>query len=252
MLVLRRRETLFQLDRGWFRVRRHLDLDLDAAGDLRVLNEVYLAGNEAWRYHAGPGIEEITYVSSGRLHYSDGLGETGFLGPGTVQRVTFGPSQSYVTTNADVTASVTFVQLWVVAAGPEPLPSTEQQTFRVDERFGRLLPIVVPVAGFGAAAAPTSKNAIGIHQDLTCYSAVLSPADAVSHQFRRGFDGYLVLVHGDAHVATDEDAVEVDAGGAVEVYDEPQLDIRARTQGAEALLIEFRSTPGRHPTAQGT
>jgi redox-sensitive bicupin YhaK (pirin superfamily) len=62
----------------------------------------------------------------------------------------------------------------------------------------------------------------------------------VTHQFRDGFNGYLFLVHGEAHAATDQDAAEIDTGGAAKITGEREVTIRARQAGAEILLVETR------------
>jgi redox-sensitive bicupin YhaK (pirin superfamily) len=82
---------------------------------------------------------------------------------------------------------------------------------------------------------------VTVHQDAAVYATLLDPGQAVSHSFRPGFDGYLFVVQGDAHVATDGDAVEIDLGGAAKVEGELEVTVRARDDGAELLLVETRA-----------
>ena len=69
--------------------------------------------------------------------------------------------------------------------------------------------------------------------------------------FRAGFNGDLFVVHGAVHVATDDDACEVEEGGAAKIEDEPEVSIRARTSGAEVLVVETRARDRRSSHAGG-
>jgi redox-sensitive bicupin YhaK (pirin superfamily) len=134
-----------------------------------------------------------------------------------------------------------FIQMWIIPRERGLEPSIEQRTFAADARRGRWLPVVVPAPGYGATDAPANPDAVTVHQDASLYATLLDAGQAVSHGFRQGFDGYLFAVHGDAHVATDGDAVEVDRGGAVKVEGERVITVRARDRGAELLLVETRA-----------
>ena len=74
------------------------------------------------------------------------------------------------------------------------------------------------------------------------FAALLRPEHAVTHRFRAGFKGYLFVVHGEAHVATDGDAGELDEGGAAKIEGEVEVTVRARDAGAEIVLVETRAT----------
>lgn len=80
-----------------------------------------------------------------------------------------------------------------------------------------------------------------MHQDAALFATLLDPGQAVRHRFRPGFDGYLFVVYGAAHVSTDGDAGELDEGGAAKVRNEPEMTVRARAEGAELLLLETRA-----------
>ena len=100
--------------------------------------------------------------------------------------------------------------------------------------------MLVPAQGYGGPDAPANPEAVTVHQDAAMFATVLAPAQAVTHRFRPGFDGYLFVVHGEAHVATDDDAGELDTGGAAKVETEQEVSVRARDAGAELLLVETR------------
>jgi hypothetical protein len=134
-----------------------------------------------------------------------------------------------------------FIQMWIIPRERGLEPSIEQRSFSEAERRGRLLPVLVPAAGYGGSDAPVNPDAVTVHQDAAVYATLLDPGQAASHRFRPGFNGYVFIVRGAAHIATDVDAVEVDEGGAAKVEGEREVTIRARDDGAEVLLVETRA-----------
>ena len=93
----------------------------------------------------------------------------------------------------------------------------------------------------GRLDSPANPGAVTVHQDAAVYATLLDPSHAVNHRFRDGFQGYLFVVHGDIHVATDGDAGELAEGGAAKLVDVPEVNVRARDAGAELLLVETRA-----------
>ena len=101
--------------------------------------------------------------------------------------------------------------------------------------------MLVPAGGYGGPESPTNPGAVTVHQDAAVYATLLLPGQAIDHRFRAGFQGYLFVVHGAAHVATDGDAGELEVGGAAKVTGETEISVRARDDGAELLLVETRA-----------
>jgi redox-sensitive bicupin YhaK (pirin superfamily) len=143
--------------------------------------------------------------------------------------------------NHSQTEPMRFIQMWIIPARRGLEPSIEQHSFGEDDRRGRWLPVVTPAPGYGGPDSPANPDAVTVHQDATVFATLLGPGQAVTHRFRDGFQGYVFVVHGDAHVATDGDAGEVDAGGAAKIVDESEVSVRARDAGAELLLVETRA-----------
>ena len=101
--------------------------------------------------------------------------------------------------------------------------------------------MLVPAPGYGGPDAPANPNAVTVHQDAAMFATLLAPAQAVTHRFRQGFDGYLFVVHGEAHVATDDDAGELDTGRRRQGRrPSREVSVRARDAGAQLLLVETR------------
>src|SRR6476659_1303280 len=156
--------------------------------------------------HPHRDIEGITYVAEGVFEHADSRGNGGILPPGSVQRATLGRGMEHSEGNHSATEPMRFIQLWIIPAQRGLEPSIEQRSFPEEARRGRWLPVLVPAQGYGGADAPANPEAVTVHQDAAMFATVLAPAQAVTHRFRPGFDGYLFVVHGEAHVATDDDA----------------------------------------------
>src|SRR5207237_10516196 len=112
----------------------------------------------------------------------------------------------------------------------------EQGEFAADVRRNALGPVLVPAPGFGGEDAPQAREAVTVHQDAAVYAGLLDPKKMVRHQFRRGFGGYLFVVHG-ALVRP-----EIDEGGAAKIANEPSIELEAGANGAEVLLVETRTS----------
>jgi redox-sensitive bicupin YhaK (pirin superfamily) len=251
MLTPRRRDTLHHTEGGWFRANWHFSFDdYDDRentwfGDLRVFNDDTLVPGAVWPMHPHRDIEGITYVAEGMFEHADSRGNGGILPPGSVQRATLGSGMEHSEGNHSQTESMRFIQMWIIPRERGLEPSIEQHSFSDEERRGRWLPVLVPAPGYGGPGAPVNPDAVTVHQDAALYATLLDPDRAVRHSFRPGYNGYLFVVKGDAHVATDGDAVEIDPGGAVKIEGEPDVTVRARGGGAELILVETRAVDRR-------
>lgn len=247
MITFRPRASLHHTDGGWFSAYWHFSFDFyndpenTWFGDLRVFNDDTLVPGAVWPMHPHRDIEGITYVADGMFEHADSRGNGGILPPGSVQRATLGSGMEHSEGNHSSTEPMRFIQMWIIPAERGLEPSIEQHSFGEDERRGRWLPVVGPADGYGGRDAPRNRDAVTVHQDAAVYATLLGPAQSVTHRFRTGFQGYLFVVHGSAHVATDSDAGELDEGGAAKIVAESEVDVRARDEGAELLLVETRS-----------
>jgi len=241
-IVRRPRASLFHAEGGWFSANWHFSFDQywDEAnmgiGDLRVFNDDRLVPGAAWPMHPHRDIEGITYVAEGTFEHADSRGNGGVLHPGAVQRATLGSGMQHSERNGSKTEPMRFIQMWIMPSRRGLEPSIEQREFAAEVRRNALRPVLVPAPGFGGEDAPQAREAVTVHQDAAVYAGLLDPKKMVPHQFRRGFGGYLFVVHG-ALVRP-----EIDEGGAAKIANEPSIELEAGANGAEVLLVETRSS----------
>jgi redox-sensitive bicupin YhaK (pirin superfamily) len=247
MITIRPPTSLHHVEGGWFSANWHFSFDTyddpenTWFGDLRVFNDDRLIPGAVWPMHPHRDIEGITYVAEGMFEHADSRGNGGVLPPGSVQRATLGSGMEHSEGNHSPTESMRFIQMWIIPSRRGLEPSVEQHSFDETSRRAGWLPIVVPALGYGGADAPTSADAVTVHQDASVFATLLNAEQAAVHQFRSGFNGYLFVVHGTAHVSSDDDAGEAAAGGAAKVVNEREVVVRARDVGAELLLVETRA-----------
>ena len=240
-IVVRPRASLFHAEGGWFSANWHFSFDQywDEAnmglGDLRVFNDDRLIPGAAWPMHPHRDIEGITYVAEGTFEHADSRGNGGILHPGAIQRATLGSGMQHSERNGSKTEPMRFIQMWIMPSRRGLEPSIEQREFSPDARRDVLKPVLVPAPGFGGEGAPNAADAVTVHQDASVYAGLLDRKTKVRHEFRKGFGGYLFVVHG-ALVRPD-----LDEGGAAKIVDEPVLEIEAGANGAAVLLVETRT-----------
>jgi quercetin 2,3-dioxygenase len=247
MITFRPRGSLHHTDGGWFSAYWHFSFDFyndpenTWFGDLRVFNDDTLVPGAVWPMHPHRDIEGITYVAEGMFEHADSRGNGGILPPGSVQRATLGSGMEHSEGNNSQTEPMRFIQMWIIPAERGLEPSIEQHSFSDDERRGRWLPVLVPAAGYGGEGAPSNAEAVTVNQDAAVYATLLDRGATLSHRFRDGFQGYLFIVHGAAHVTTPTDVGELDEGGAAKIVGEAEFETRAGDAGAELLLVETRA-----------
>ncbi len=247
MIEIRPRASIHHVEGGWFSGNWHFSFDdyrderHTSWGPLRVFNDDRLVPGAVWPMHPHRDIEGCTYVAEGTFEHADSAGNGGVLPPGSVQRVTLGSGLEHSERNHSKTEPMRFIQFWIIPAKRGLTPSLEQRTFSEEARRDRLLPVIVPAAGYGAPDAPASAEAITVHQDAVVYAGLLGPGVEVTHRFRVGFGGYFFVVHGDAGVRVPHaPAGSVDEGGAAKIGRVDTLAVTGGLDGAEILLVEVR------------
>lgn len=127
--------------------------------------------------------------------------------------------------NASSKDPVHFLQIWIQPRRPRLPPSYEQKFFSADEKRGRLLLIASPDGADGS---------VRVQQDVRLFSTLLESGQTVSHEFAKGFSGWLHVAKGTAEV----NGIRLKTGDGVAVDGEARIAITSRDQG-EVLLFEL-------------
>jgi len=234
MKVVRRSEDRGHADHGWlnsyhsFSFADYFDEDHVEFGPLRVLNEDRVAPGQGFGTHGHRNMEIISYVLEGELAHQDSIGTGSTIRPGDVQRMSAGSGVRHSEFNASPTNRVHFLQIWIQPDVSDLPPSYEEKHFEPAEKRGRLRLI---------ASRDGASGSVLIHQDARVYGGLFNAGESASLDLAPGRRAYVHVARGSVHA----NGVELNAGDALKLTDEPRLDIE---QGGEAEILVFDLPPG--------
>ncbi|MCX7172373.1 MAG: pirin family protein [Proteobacteria bacterium] len=180
MLTLRRSQDRGYADHGWlksyhsFSFADYHDPAHMGWGNLRVINEDWIAPGKGFGTHGHRDMEIITYVLSGLLAHRDSMGNGTAIPPGDV-----------LNHAADETTH--FLQIWIMPNENGIAPGYEQKTFDADEKRGRLRLV---------ASSDGSENSVTVHADASLYAGLLDGAESVTLPLNPARKAYVHLVRG--------------------------------------------------------
>lgn len=223
VFTIQRSKDRAYFDHGWlktyhsFSFADYYDPANQNWGALRVFNDDTVAGGAGFPPHPHRDMEILTYVLDGRLQHRDSMGNEGIVSPGGVQFMSAGTGVRHSEFNADPSASLHFVQMWVLPGTIGQPPSYGQMEFAQAERTNRWL---VMASGRAGADAP-----IRLTQDAAFAVTRLEGAE-----LRYGFDpkryAFVFVASGEA-AANGE---TLNAGDAVRLYDIDHLTVNGTAE----------------------
>ena len=194
-------------------------------GPLRVFNHDTIAGGGGFPTHPHREMEIVTYVLQGTLAHQDSTGGRGLIHAGEVQRMTAGTGIAHSELNASETEPIKLMQIWLTPQQDGLTPGYEQKQFTIEERSGKLLPIV---------SGHDMPGTVKIHQDATFYVGRLNAGDKISHSLKAGRRAFLYVIEGAVQLAGDE----VSAGDQARIVEGRELAMTA-TQTSEVILLDL-------------
>jgi redox-sensitive bicupin YhaK (pirin superfamily) len=229
VIDVRRQESIYHKEGGWFSANWHFSFDeyYDPEnmgfGTLRVFNDDRLVPGAIWPMHPHRDVEGLTYVVEGTFQHQDSLGNGGVLPPGSVQRMTLGSGAYHSEQNGSDTEPLRFIQMWILPERRGLPPSVEQKVFTKADRTNRLLEAIGPEGTAGA---------VMVHRDASVYVAYLEQGVSANLDLARGFGAYVFVIDGEI----DLNGQPLGAGDAARAWQEERLAIRAR-QPSELILV---------------
>jgi hypothetical protein len=225
-------------DHGWlqsyhsFSFANYYDPRFMGFGNLRVINEDWVAPAMGFGTHPHRNMEIITYVLSGNLAHKDSMGNASSIPPGDVQRMSAGTGVTHSEFNNEPQGQTHLLQIWIQpdADKMEVQPSYEQITVPAQEKRGGLRLIAAP---FDEAAA---KGAVGIHADARLYAGLFDSGENCRLPLNGQRKTYVHLARGDLQV----NGQSLSAGDALMMQDESVLAL-GQGEGAEVLVFDLAS-----------
>ena len=232
MLTVRKSQERGYADHGWlksfhsFSFAGYYDPQHMGWGNLRVINEDWIAAGKGFGTHGHRDMEIVTYVLSGSLAHKDSMGNIKGIPPGDVQRMSAGTGVQHSEFNHAPDATTHLLQIWIEPNVTGVVPSYEQKTFLDTEKQGQLRLVASPDGAQGS---------VTIHADARLYAGLLDGNQSAQLTLAPNRKSYVHLVRGELDV----NGQRLTAGDAALLADEIQVNL---THGKDAEVLVFDLT----------
>ena len=194
-------------------------------GELRVLNDDWIAGGGAFPTHPHDNMEIVTIPFTGALKHKDSTGGAGIIQAGDVQIMSAGTGVQHSEANESATESVTLFQTWVFPKERNITPRYDQRTFDITEREGKWQVVVSPLK---------EDNALWINQDARFSLTNVKAGETINYKNAFAGNGvYLVVINGTVEI----NSVKLEKRDAIGISEADNFKIKI-LEDAELLAIE--------------
>src|SRR5665647_2277312 len=228
MLSIRKSKERGYADHGWlksfhsFSFAGYYDPKYMGWGNLRVINEDWIAAGKGFGTHGHRDMEIVTYVLQGSLAHQDSMGNVKAIPPGDVQRMSAGTGVQHSEFNHAPNETTHLLQIWIEPNELGVEPSYEQKTFSDAEKRGVLRLV---------ASNDGAQGSVVIHADAALYAGLFDGAEAAVLSLNPARKAYVHLVRGELSV----NGQRLKAGDAALLERERELSLSAG-KDAEVLV----------------
>jgi hypothetical protein len=232
MIRIRKAEERGHFDHGWldtshtFSFADYWDPAHMGFGDLRVINEDRVAPGKGFGMHPHRDMEIVTWVLDGGLQHRDSMGNGSVITPGTVQRMTAGTGVVHSEFNASQVDPVHLLQIWILPEALGLTPGYEEKNLSSFDGSGFRL----------VGSRDGRDGSVTIHQDVSLWAGLFDAGESATRSIAPGRRAWLQVARGDVTV----NGVSLGAGDGAAITELETLEIRAGSDGAEALLFDLR------------
>jgi hypothetical protein len=231
MMTLRPSKERGYADHGWlqsfhsFSFAGYFDPKHMGWGNLRVINEDWIAADKGFGTHGHRDMEIITYVLTGSLAHKDSMGNVKAIPPGDVQRMSAGTGVQHSEFNHAPNDTTHLLQIWIEPNVLSVTPSYEQKTFAAAEKQGVLRLVASPDGAQGS---------VTIHADARLHAGLFDAGQTADLSLAPGRKAYVHLVRGVLMV----NGMALTAGDAALLENEMVLSL-TQAQAAEVLVFDL-------------
>ena len=229
MLTLRKSKERGFADHGWlqsfhsFSFAGYYDPAHMGWGNLRVINEDWVAPGKGFGTHGHRDMEIVTYVLQGALAHKDSMGNVQSIPPGDVQRMSAGTGVQHSEFNHAPNDTTHLLQIWIEPDVKGVPPSYEQKTFPASEKQGTLRLLASPDGAQGS---------VTIHANARLYAGLLEGDQTAQLTLAPERKSYVFLARGELSV----NGTPLLTGDAALIQDERQITL---THGKQAEVLVF-------------
>jgi len=220
-------------DFGWlkanysFSFAKYYNPDSMQFGNLRVLNDDFIAGGKGFGMHSHQNMEIITIPLEGALQHKDSLGNQGVITKGEVQVMSAGSGVQHSEFNASQTETVNILQIWIFTEKENVTPRYDQKQFSFEENENNFTQIVSP-------QQDNDGNALWVYQQTYFNLGNFSASKNVTYKLHRQNHGvYIFVISGKIEVSNQL----LDKRDALGVWETNNIEIKV-IEDAQILLVE--------------
>ena len=231
MLRVRQSKERGYADHGWlksfhsFSFAGYYDPKYVGWGNLRVINEDWIAAGKGFGTHGHRDMEIVTYVLQGSLAHQDSMGNVKAIPPGDVQRMSAGTGVQHSEFNHAPNETTHLLQIWIEPNVLGVEPSYEQKTFSNAEKRGMLRLV---------ASNDGAQGSVTIHADAALYAGLFDGSETAVLALEPTRKSYVHLVRGQLSV----NGRPIKAGDAVLLEGESDIRLSAG-KDAEVLVFDL-------------
>ncbi len=231
MLTVRPSSERGYADHGWlksfhsFSFAGYYDPQHMGWGNLRVINDDYIAPGTGFGTHGHRDMEIVTYVLTGNLAHKDSMGNVTGIPPGDVQRMSAGRGVQHSEFNHAPNETTHLLQIWIEPNVKGIAPGYEQKTFSAAEKQGVLRLV---------ASSDGAQGSVTIHADARLYSGLFDGAQEAKLALDPQRKAYVHLVRGQLQV----NGTVLRSGDAALLDGESRLHL-VHGQDAEVLVFDL-------------
>lgn len=231
MITIRPSAERGYADHGWlqsfhsFSFANYYDPAHMGWGNLRVINEDFIAPGQGFGTHGHRDMEIISYVVSGALAHKDSMGNIESINPGEVQRMSAGSGVQHSEFNYEKDKVTHLLQIWILPNQQGIQPSYEQKVFPDAQKQGQLRLVASPNGAEGS---------VTIHADASVYAGLFDAQQSANLQIEAGRKAYVQVVKGQISV----NGHALQAGDAALFADEPLVSLQDG-KAAEVLVFDL-------------
>jgi redox-sensitive bicupin YhaK (pirin superfamily) len=228
MIKLRKSNERGFFDHGWlksfhtFSFANYCDPNHMHFGNLRVINEDFIAADKGFGKHPHNDMEIITYVISGALSHQDSMGNASTISAGEVQIMSAGSGVFHSEFNHEKTKETHLLQIWILPKEKNIQPRYDQKSF-ADIKGAKLV-----VSGSG------NDGSLKINQDSEIFLGKFSAGENFEFTVKEDRKIWLQMISGKISI----DDFILQKGDALAINDEKRITLQVK-EDAEFLLFDL-------------
>ena len=234
MYILRPKENRGKTKTKWLKSRHtfsfaeYLDFNNMGFGDLRVINDDYVAPGYGFDIHKHENMEIISIVLEGELEHKDNMGNGSVIKRGEIQRISAGSGVMHTETNLSGYQEVHFLQIWVLPDVENIKPEYEQKKFDLEKMKNKLCLIVSNNGRDGS---------LTMHQDIEIFQTIIESEQNVKYKVQKGRKVWIHVAEGSVEIKSEL----MEGGDGMAIWDEEDyIHINGIDKESNVLMFNLR------------